>query len=115
MREPPDDVHDSLDEKKGTPKGTFFVLLRARLDQPRQEPGRNFGFRFVPSAVAPQRHWNTVIPPTSAFVSLVLASFIGVRVTNVPLIPVAAAKPRTLISTKPSTVVSMVSTYFEAP
>src|SRR6267378_1931861 len=86
---------------------------------PRQEPGRNFGFKLVPSAVLfPQRQPKTVFPPTSAEVIGTGAPptlFSGTRVTTVPLIPVVAAKPCIVTVTLPLTSVPMVDTYFEAP
>src|SRR6266576_379213 len=109
----------SIGKKKGTPKGTFFVLLRARLHHPRQEPGRNFGFRFVPSTAAlPQRQPKTVVPPTSAATIGAIAPpgfFSGTRVTTVPLIPLVPAKPWIVTVTFQLTSVAMNCTYFEAP
>ncbi len=95
------------------------MLLGARLHHPRQEPGRNFADRVVPSVPElPQRHWKIVIPPTSvdAATEIVpLTFFIGTRVTTVPLMLVAAAKLCIVTETLPLTSVTMVFTYFEAP
>src|SRR2546425_12595910 len=112
-------------KKKGTPEGTFLCCWELGYDQPydqpRQEPGRNFGFKVVPSAVLfPQRQPKTVFPPTSAEVigtglAPAPADFSGTRVTNVPLIPVVAAKPCIVTVTLPLMSVAMVDTYFEAP
>src|SRR5919197_3770635 len=41
-------------QKKGTPKGTFFLKLSST-NYPRQEPGRYFGLTVVPSVDDPQR------------------------------------------------------------
>ena len=92
------------------------MLLGARLHHPRQEPGRNFGFKVVPSAAElPQRHAKIVIPPTSLDAATTVAVLIGTKVTTVPLIPLAVAKPCIDTVTLPLTSVTMVDTYFEAP
>ena len=76
-------------------------------DQPRQEPGRNFGFKVVRSTAAfPQRQPKTVFPPTSIVVigmgaAPAPALFSGTRVTTVPLIPVVGAKPCIVTVTLP--------------
>lgn len=89
-------------------------------DYPRQEPGRNLGFRVVPSAAEPQRQPKTVDPPTS--VSTIGAGvppgfFSGTRVTIVPLIAGTRVveKPCIVTETLPLTSVVISWTYFEAP
>src|SRR5437879_3648853 len=76
--------------------------------QPRQEPGRNFWFKVVPSVALPQRQPKTVFPPTSVEVigtggvpAPVL--FSGTRVTTVPLIAgvMVVAKPCIVTETVP--------------
>ena len=94
------------------------MLLGARLHHPRQEPGRNFGFKVVRSvAELPQRQPKIVIPPTSEDAAGTggVPAFSGTRVTTVPLMPVAGAKPCIATVTLPLMSVVMVDTYFEAP
>src|SRR5438132_8917112 len=103
-------------EKKRYPEGYLFSLRSC--GQPRQEPGRNFGFKFVPSVLLPQRQPKTVVPPTS--VEAIAAGvppgfFMGTRVTTVPLILVVGAKPWIATITFPLMSVEIVFTYFEAP
>src|SRR5467141_635712 len=64
VREPPDDACEHRPKKKGTPEGTFLRCSELGYDYPRQEPGRNFGFKVVRSTVLfPQRQPKTVFPP----------------------------------------------------
>src|SRR5437899_10621651 len=105
-------------KKKGTPEGTFLCCWELGYDQPRQEPGRNFGFKVVPSAVLfPQRQPKTVFPPTSAEVigtGTPPTLFIGTRVTTLTLIHVVAAKPCSVNVTLPLPSVPVVATYYHA-
>src|SRR6266849_4165640 len=109
VREPPDDACEHRPKKKGTPEGTFLRCWEPGYDYPRQEPGRNFGFKLVPSMVLfPQRQPKTVFPPTSTVVigtggAPAPALFSGTRVTTVPLIPVVGEKPCIVTVTLPLT------------
>src|SRR6267143_3548227 len=82
-----------------------------RLDQiPRQELGRYFGGRSVPSAAAPQRQPNRPLPRFDATLAGVFALASGVSVTNFPL--TLALMPWTVTLTLPSSFVSRPATYF---
>src|SRR5438034_8655639 len=82
-----------------------------RPDQvPRQELGRYFGSRSVPSAGAPQRQPNSPLSMFDATFAGVFALASGVSVTNFPL--TLALMPWTVALTLPSALVSRPATYF---
>src|SRR5205814_10323693 len=98
--------------KKKVPRRVPFSLRSC--GQPRQEPGRNFGFKFVPSVLLPQRQPKTVVPPTS--VEAIAAGvppgfFMGAQVTTVPLVVVEEVMRRTATTYFLLTAVVSVVTY----
>src|SRR5713101_6525248 len=113
VRESPDGACDHRPpQKKRYPEG--YLLPQTGCGQPRQEPGRYFEGRFVPSTVAPQRQPYSVTVPALVPTARVPADASGASVTSFASMLVLP-KPCVVTVTRPFWLVTMVATYFVPP